>query len=299
MPYMSYASYPDGHGNQALIFSRERIENQSSIQIVAIVVNDSEGIADCFGFNEISKTEFERIVARFYNGDKYVYIEAPVIKSILLNAEKSTRKSGEKLSYEYICWKTLLSDTKSEPVPIELILKSAVERKPLSDEDLEKIYMFDFLQRWFFDTEHNEEFKTLTDELNDKIKNDNLQFNLDKIVEECSDKIFTCAQKDLLDKRILMSAYLKYLSQDIDNPIEESQMLYSLYYDEDKKNMLAKNIIRKSIYEYYILLKFKYKEDSKTTNIFAKKNKSNDYELTAKQVDSTISLIESLWIKDA
>lgn len=298
IPYMSYASYPDGHGNQALIFSRERIDNLGSIQIVAIVVNDSEGIVDCFGFNEISKTEFERIVARFYNGDKYVYINAPVVKSILLNAEKLTRKSCGNLSYEYICWKTLLSDIQAEPVPIELILKSAAEKKSLSDKDLEEIYMFDFLQRWFFDTERSEEFKSLIDYLNDKMGANDFQFNLDEIVDKNLDKIFTSEQKNLLDKRILMSAYLKYLSQGAGTTVEEAQILYSLYYDEDKKTKLAKNIIRKSIYEYYVLLKFKYKEESKTTNIFAKKNKSKDYELTAKQVDLAISLIESLWIKN-
>lgn len=290
-PYLSYASYPDGHGNQAVIFSRER-ENET-IQIVAIVINDTYGILDCFGFNEISKTEFERIVNRFYNGDEHVYLNAPVIKTILMNAEKLTRKSGEKISYEYICWKTLLSDIQAEPVPIELTLKSQFEQKSLSDEELEKIYMLDFIQRWFFDTEYNEGFKSIIDSLNSKMAANDFNIDFESIVKENLEKIFSLEQKNLLDKRILMSTYLKYLSGNK----EETQLLYSLYFDEDKKSKLAENIIRKSIYEYYISLKFKYKEEHKMTNIFAMKNKSKTFELNPKQIDSVISIIENLWVK--
>ncbi|MFA7658995.1 MAG: hypothetical protein WCY19_06150 [Candidatus Gastranaerophilaceae bacterium] len=294
-PYLSYASYPDGHGNQALIFSRERTGVLDTIQIVAVVVNDSDGIVDCFGFNEISKTEFERIVARFYNGDEYVYINSPVVKNILLNAEKTTRKSGGKLSYEYICWKTLLSDVQAEPVPIELILKTEFNQVPISDEDLEKIYMFDFLQRWFLDTDYSDEFRSMAEGLNKKFSEDDFKIDLDKIVNDNLEKIFTIEQKTLLDKRILMSAYLRYLSVGAWTSKSEAQLLYSLYFDENKKSELAKNIIRKSLYEYYVSLKFKYKEEHKMTNIFTMRNKPKTLDLTSKQVDLAISMIESLW----
>lgn len=290
-PYCSYASYPDGHGNQALIFSRER-ENES-IQIMAVVINDTYGLIDCFGFNEISKTEFERIVDRFYDGDERVYLNAHVIKTILLDAEKLTRKVDGKISYEYICWKTLLSDIQTEPVPIELILKSEFEQKPLSDSELEKIYMFDFIQKWFFDTDYNEDFKLLIRDLNNKIVEDDFNIDLEAVIVQNLNKIFSAEQKTLLDKRILMSAYLEYLSGDK----ESAQLLYSLYFEEEKKSKLATNIIRKSIYEHYVSLKFQYKEEHKMTNIFALKNKPKVYELTPKQIDSTISIIEKLWVK--
>lgn len=290
-PYCSYASYPDGHGNQALIFSRER-ENDS-VQIVAIVINDMWGIVDCFGFNEISKAEFERIVDRFYGADDHVYIDSHVLKSILLHAEKLTRLSEGKLSYEYICWKNLLSDIPVEQVPIELILKSAFDAKAVSDADLEEIFMFDFIQRWFYDTENNRDFKAFIDILNSRVSVNDFKFDFEELIQENLEKIFTVEQKDLLDKRILMGSYLKYLSGND----KDAQLLYSLYFSEVKKAELEKNIIRKSIYEYYVLLKFKYKETHKATNIFAMKNKPKDEELTPKQVDHIISLIEKLWVK--
>lgn len=289
-PYQSYTSYPDGHGNQAIIFSRER-ENES-IQLVAVVINDCWGVVDCFGFNDISKAEFERIVNRFYNGDEHVYINASVIKSILQKAEDLTRKTDGQISYEYICWKTLLSDIQEEPVPVELILKTKFDKKPLSDEDLERIYMFDFIQRWFLDTDYNSEFGALTEELNKELAANNFKIDFETIVKENSDRIFSNEEKNLLDKRILMCAYLKYLSGNT----QDTQILYSLYFDEDRKSKLIKNIIRKSIYEYYVTLKFRHKEDSKMTNIFALKNKPKTMELTPKQIDLTISIIESLWL---
>jgi len=290
-PYMSYASYPDGHGNQALIFSREK-ENES-IQIVAIVVNDTNGIVDCFGFNDISKTEFERIVDRFYNGDNKVYIDAHVIKTILQNAEKITRRVGGKISYEYICWKRLLCDITTEIVPIELTLNSVFKQEPLTDENLEDIYMFDFLQRWFFDTEYSDEFKAVVDDLNSKISANDFSFEFDDVVVQSSMKIFTTKQKKILGKRILMSSYLRYLSGNK----ADAALLYSLYCDEDKKAKLEQNIIRKSIYEYFVSLKFRYKEENKMTNIFALRNKPKTQELTSKQIDMVISIIEGLWVK--
>lgn len=294
-PYQSYASYPDGHGNQALIFSRIRENNgvNVSIQMVAVVINDTYGILDCFGFNEISKTEFERIVTRFYNGDENVYLDSHVIKAILLNAEKLTRKQGGKIPYEYICWRNLLSDISSEAVPIELNLKSRLEQKTLTEDELEKIYMLDFIQRWFFDTEYSDEFKSLVEDLNTKIGANDFNIDLEAAVKENLNNIFSVEQKNLFDKRILLSAYLKYLAGNK----EEAQLLYSLYFDEEKKSKLDENIIRKSCYEYYVALKFKYKEEHKMTNIFAMKNKQKSSEMSEKQINSAIALIEKLWVK--
>lgn len=291
-PYSSYASYPDGHGNQAVIFSRIR-ENET-IQMVAIVINDIHGILDCFGFNEISKAEFERIVARFYNGDEYVYLNTTVIKNLLTESEKLTRKTGGQVSYEYICWKTLLSDIQAEPVPIELTLKSQFEHRCLIDKELKKIYMLDFIQRWFFDTEYNESFKLLIESLNTKISTNDINIDFEAYVQENLENIFSNGQKNLLGKRILMSSFLKYLS----NNKEEAQLLYSLYLDKDKKSELAENIIRKSIYEYYVSLKFKYKEEHKMANIFTLKNKPKALGLSPKQIDSTILKIEGLWVHE-
>lgn len=290
-PYVSYTSYPDGHGNQAIIFARER--ETETIQFVAIVINDSWGIVDCFGFNEISKPELERIVERFYNGEEQVYISPHFAKTLLVNAEKLSRKQGSKSSYEYICWKTLLSDIEQEVVPVELILKSEYQHAHLTDDQLDQIYEFDFVQRWFFDPEYNDAFKELVEKLNSSVAANNLDFEFEEVVANNLDLIFDSEQKNLLDKRILMCAYLRHLAGKKD----DAKLLYSLYFDEAKKLELAKNIIRKSIYEYYISLKFRLAEIKKTTNIFALKGNKDALGLNPKQVELVISILDSLWVK--
>ena len=292
-PYECYSSYPDGHGNLALIYSR--IREDDTIQLVASVVNDSWGIIDCFGFNEISKAEFERIIDRFYSGDERVKIAPQVIKSVLQRAEALTRKTDGHISYEYICWKTLFADIQEEPVPVEFILNQKFEKVKLKEKDLEKIYTLDFTQRGFVDVDYNSEFKILIEELNEKIKKDDFKIDFDNVVKNNTPLIFTNEEKNKLDKRILMSAYLKYLSNDK----KDAQLLFSLYYDEPLKHELTENIVRKSIYEYYVALKFKQKESKQTTNIFTLKNKPKVQELTMKQLELMISIIESLWVKNA
>ena len=152
--------------------------------------------------------------------------------------------------------------------------------------------MFDFIQRWFLDSDYNPEFGVLTSELNKKILSNDFNIDFEKVIKDNFDKIFSDDQKNLLDKRILMCGYLKYLSANN----QDAQLLYSLYFDDNKKQKLAKNMIKKSIYEYYVTLKFKHKEDKKMTNIFALKNKPKVSELTPKQIDSVIELIEKLWV---
>lgn len=290
-PHSAYTSYPDGHGNQALIFARER--EDETIQMTALVVNDTLGIVDCFGFNQISAAEYSRITERFYNGSDHVYINPHFAKTMLNNAERLTRKVEGKLSYEYICWKNLFSDIESEPVPIELTLRMEFKQDKLSEESLNKIYNMDFIQRWFLDTEYSPEFKIIVEDLNSRMASNFFQFDLDEIVEANLEKIFSSKEKNLLDKRILMGAYLKFL----EGSKTEAQDLYSLYFDEDKKSELSKNIIRKSLYEYYVSMKFKYKEEHKMTNIFAMRNKPKPQEVSQKQIDLMISLIERLWVK--
>ncbi len=291
-PYCSYSSYPDGHGNQAVIFSRER--DDETIQMMAVVINDVVGIVDCFGFNQISKSEFERIVSKFYGNDEKIYINPHVAKVLFAKAEKLTRKLGGKISYEFICWKMLLADIEPDAVPYELTLKSAIELKPLGENDFAKIALMDFVQRWFLDTEYSETFKKLVDSMNSKILGDAFDYNFEEIVEESCENIFDAEEKTLLDKRILMSAYLKYLAAEN----EDAQILYSLYFDDEHKRELEKNIIRKSIYEYYMSQKFKYKDEHKMTNIFAMRNNQRSVLLSLKQIEHVISQIEKCWVKN-
>ena len=292
-PYESYSSYPDGHGNQALIFSRER--EDETIQIVATVISDKWGIVDCFGFNQISKKEFSRIVERFYGNDLPVFINHTVLKTLLMNAEETVHKHGELMSYEYICWRNLLHDIPTEPVPMQYILEDKFEKKTLTKKELDKICLAEETQKWFIDTVFSVKFYDFTEKLNNNFKKDNYDIDLDEAIEEDLSKLIDKDEEKIWSKRIMNVAYLKYLA----NEKNLAGLFYALYFDEDAKHELFKNIIRKSIYEYYVSIKFKLDETKKTANLF---RRNSDYEdeitITKAQAEKVIEKIEKAWVQE-
>lgn len=292
-PYESYSSYPDGHGNQALIFSRER--EDETIQIVATVISDKWGIVDCFGFNQISKKEFSRIVERFYGNDLPVFINHTVLKTLLMNAEETVHKHGELMSYEYICWRNLLHDIPTDPVPMQYILEDKFEKKTLTKKELDKICLAEETQKWFIDTDFSVKFYDFTEKLNNNFKKDNYDIDLDEAIEEDLSKLIDKDEEKIWSKRIMNVAYLKYLA----NEKNLAGLFYALYFDEYAKHELFKNIIRKSIYEYYVSIKFKLDETKKTANLF---RRNSDYEdeitITKAQAEKVIEKIEKAWVQE-
>lgn len=289
-PYECYTSYPDGHGNQALIFSRER--EDETIQFLAVVVNDKWGIVDCFGFNQITKDEFEKIVARFYGDEDSVYINQTVLKALLQNAENIIHRNGEIVSYEYICWRTITSDIPVEPVPMEFIMEDKFKKEPLSDEDFDKICLSDIAQKWFLDTDFSDEFADFMTKINKNYKAGEFDQDLDKEIEENIDTIIPKKDVKRWSKRILTSAYLKYLA----NEKAEAQRLYSLYFDEKALRKMFINIVRKSIYEYYMCLKFRAIDLENTANIFSRNKNNSKGEFELEDIEKIIAEIEKKWV---
>ena len=292
-PYESYSSYPDGHGNQALIFSRER--EDETIQLVATVVSDKWGIVDCFGFNQITKNDFKRIVERFYGDDLPVFINHTVLKTLLMKAEETVHKHGELMSYEYICWRNLLHDIPTEPVPMQYILEDKFEKKTLTKKELDKICLAEETQKWFLDTDFSIKFYDFTEKLNNNFKKDNYDIDLDEAIDEDLHKLIDKNEEKIWAKRIMNVAYLKYLA----NEKNLAGLFYALYFDEDAKEELFRNIIRKSIYEYYVSIKFKLDSANKTTNLFKRNtNYEDEITITKAQAEKVIEKIEKAWVQE-
>lgn len=239
-PYKFCITYPDGHGNQAVIISR--INKNGKVQFVAIVIDDYKGIKDCFGFNEISKFECNAIIERFYRGQRALDLEPPVLKSILLRAEKlSARKP-----YEYVCWKSLLADIDCAP------LKLNYEIKKLTPDEFEEILKYDFTDFWFLNSTYSDEFEEFL-KLLDEPK------DFERLIDENLENVFFPDEYKIWSDRILNVALLKHLS----GHEKAAENLYSLYNDKTLKREFFKNILRKSIYEYF----FAQKDDEKVKAI--------------------------------
>ena len=192
-------------------------------------------------------------------------ITPEALKAILLNAEKLS----DKFPYEYICWKNLLADIEIPKESIEEILAQKLNKQNISEKDLEQISSLDFMDKWFLDPNYSDEFE-------DVINQRTTDFN--KLIEENVDKVFYKDEESIWSKRLLMSAYLE-LSQ---GKAQTAELLYNLYFDKKHLREFFKNILRKSIYEYYISLKFD--------------TELNNGRYSIKELDEIIKKIEGLWV---
>ena len=248
-PYKFCITYPDGHGNQAIIVSRTTAGG--NMQFVAIVIDDYHGIKDCFGFNNITRFECNTIIERFYRGQRALDIEPAILKSILINAEKLSK---HKMPYEYVCWRNLLADI--EPKPLKLNYKIS----QLSQKQFEEILVYDFTDYWFLNSTYSDEFEEFLREI-ETISCE----KYDEFIDQNVEKVFYPEENIIWTNRILNCALLKHLAGEE----KAAQNLYSLYNDKKLIRELYKNILRKSVYEYY----------------FAKEDKER------------VQKIESMWVR--
>src|SRR5574344_211304 len=255
-PYKSYISYPDGHGNCAVVFTRKRRDEY--LQFVAMVVNDRYCILDCFGFNEITEFDFDRILERFFATGQKVEISPEVLKGLIDDAEKLSRYNMDILPYEYVCWKNIFLD-----IPVKKP-ECKISKKELSAEEFEKVSNLDVVQHWFYDTDTSEEFNTFITKLNSQMRENEFNLDLDKFVADNFNMVFTEKETLLWNQRFYLSAYLSQL-----NAINsESQLFHSLIGNKE----FLKNILKKE-----------------------KEENNIGFELI--QIDMVISSIEDKWVK--
>ena len=282
-PYKVYTSFPDGHGNMAIIFSR--IRGNRTLQFLAIVINPRYGILDSFGFNLMTEQDFYKIVDKFYNYQEKYEINAGVAKYLLEQAEENSHLNGEQIPYEYICWQSILLDIESEKPAIYL------EKKELNQKDIDKLCLSEYVQNWFFDEITSEEFKAFIDKLSAEFRANNFNVDLDKFIADNFDSIYNA--QELAYKLITfnIAAYLRMLKGDKDL----AQILYSL----GSNYSFLTNILRKSIYEYYVGKRYILKNQRKASSIFEKKTQGSADDFKLLQLDMIISSIEARWVDNA
>jgi len=270
-PHKFYVTYPDGHGDIAMIFTR--LTENKKIRFVSIVTNIRTGIKDCFGFFEISEFEYSKILERFLRDEKTVDITPEGFRTLLYNAEMATiKKSGKhwKFPYEYICWRNLLIDIDFDAEPVEEILKKQVIPEKGTDI-ISKLEELRIASRWFLDANYSNEFIELLKQLK-------TTENLDDLIDKNIENIFTDDEKDEWTQKIIISAYIKLaIGKD-----DQARIIYGLALSEEGKNNLYKEILKRSIYEYLMVIKYDKNIDS--------------YNLTHEEINDKIKYIEEKWV---
>ena len=207
--------------------------------------------------------------------EKTVDITPEGFKTLLHSAELTTiEKSNNhwKFPYEYICWRNLLIDIDFEDRKLDEILQTEV--KPTSaDKIFNKLDELRFSSRWFLDINYSNEFNQLLKSLKDAN-------NLDNLIDENIEKIFNDEEKDEWTKKILTSAYIKYAI----GKGEDASLIYGLALSKENKTNLYKEILKRSIYEYLMVVKY-------DKNV-------NSYGLTHEEINDKIKYIEEKWVSN-
>jgi hypothetical protein len=212
-------------------------------------------------------------------------IKPEIVKHLLQRAVEISYDNKDPLPYEYICWESILLDIEPKRPEIEL------EKKELCQKDIDKLCLNDFVQNWFFDEITSPEFKTFIEKLSNEFKKNNFDVDIDKYIANNFNTIYTAKELTYQLVSFKIAAYLRLTKNDK----ELATILYSL----DSNYSFLTNILRKSIYEYYVAKRYLLKNQKQTKNKFEQKMQSdfNNFELL--QLDMIIASIEARWVNHA
>ncbi len=163
--YECFAGYIDGAGSQGVIVSR--IKPEKDILMFSVVVNDIEGIIDCFGFGSISVADYERIVSRFTRDALCVKVSPKYCRFVLQKAEAVNKKNNTPMPYEYISWKNLTYDFPQYENCPENELKTKIQCATANNPVL--LFNFPEMKYWFLDENDNPYIKPLIRKILDNI----------------------------------------------------------------------------------------------------------------------------------
>ncbi len=148
VPYQCFLTLSDGIGNQGLLFSRQR--SNGDISMLSVALNDVHGIIDCFGFFQLSMSDFHKIIEKFHEGATKIKISPEFAAYKLINAEKLNQERTFRLPYEYRCWRPLLDGIIPEAPSEALTVDSTWVRKEWMDET-DNLYQHPDFNSWFLE----------------------------------------------------------------------------------------------------------------------------------------------------
>ena len=270
-PDKFYVTYPDGHGDMAMIFTR--ISSENRVRFVSVVVNTETGIKDCFGFFDISQFECDKILERFLRDERVASVCPQDFCKILYSAEKTTFKKypDDDLSYEYVCWKNLLADIDYIREDIYDFVSKEIKPVQIDDNIFGKLDEMKVSKRWFLDADYSDEFQDL-------IKDLKTSQNLNELIQNHMHKVFYDEEKQAWYDKLLMSAFIKYSIGKQD----EAAQLYGLAKNPEMFDKFLLEVLKRSIYEYFMAIK--YNKDLNVLNF------------TNEEISDKISYIETNWV---
>lgn len=265
--YKCFASPVDGIGNQGIIISR--LQENKDITLFSIVINDMQGIMDCFGFSQITHTDFDRIIQKFQEGTTRVNISAEYCKYQLAISERLNRILNMPIPYEYSAWKVLAADIGDFTEDLDALVTDLKDDSLI--KEIHKLYNIPDFYCWFIeDDDHPSILSFFEENLSYFIAHLDTDVNsLDKIcnyyngrITEIIEEIFDHNWRELYYQRLASEAYLLKTQNMLNESKLAATAAWTLCSDSlisVCNNAFVFKLMQRSIAES--LLRFQYKID--------------------------------------
>ena len=296
-PYTFFTTYPDGVGSQCVVCSR--IDSNGLFSVVNTIVDDIDGVIDCFGFFCITEFDFNKILDRLNNQSITIEITPEYAKKILSEAELLTKKQQYSIPYEYSCWKHTLYDIHPADLDIDGCVKKWADEIVLPDYKL--IEQSNIFSSWFFEESDNECSKNMIEDIFSAVeKEESLSvIDIDNKIDEYFLKIFDEKQLDILFNRMKTCAYLADIQEDVAlrNSVSfVAEEIKNTAKDSLKDIRFLLNILRKTVLEAFLRELNKHKTNKNSpTNIFTNYKKNTEKLIPEDKLNFMIDLMIEKW----
>lgn len=296
-PYTFFTTYPDGVGSQCVVCSR--IDSNGLLSVVNTIVDDIDGVIDCFGFFCITEFDFNKILDRLNNQSITIEITPEYAKKILSEAELLTKKQQYSIPYEYSCWKHTLYDIHPADLDIDGCVKKWADEIVLPDYKL--IEQSNIFSSWFFEESDNECSKNMIEDIFSAVeKEESLSvIDIDNKIDEYLVRIFDEKQLDILFNRMKTCAYLADIQEDVAlrNSVSfVAEEIKNTEKDSLKDIRFLLNILRKTVLEAFLRELNKHKTNKNSpTNIFTNYKKNTEKLIPEDKLNFMIDLMIEKW----
>ena len=283
-PMNFWFSCADGNSNISCVFARNK--SNGFIQTFFTVFNLYSGPVASFGFNEITKHDFNVILMRFFKSSIHAKISLKDGKAIFDTLASRGWKDNIKIPYEFICWRRLTYDVEPNSSKFSDILGRDLKKNKVNKKVVQEILNTDLFSSWFFDckkiTQISDVIQTLTSNIPTNIE------EVNEIVKNAADSLFCEPNfKEKFIEKIYFQSFILLKS----NMPNAANSLYSLTFDENIVFEFLLTIIKKSLYFYFI--NEMYEQENNSSNIFSKNAADVQNSDTAKRI---LKIIEEEWV---
>ncbi|MFH0702645.1 MAG: hypothetical protein V2B14_03800 [bacterium] len=309
--YECYTNNIDGSGNQIILVSR--IKQNQDILMFSVIINDTEGIVDCFGFYGINKHDFSRIINKLQEESPKIFIAPEYCKYKLEEAEIINRINNFSIAYEYIAWKSIISDVSPLNESIEQTAMQWANKNFVKKG--KTLYKHPDFKYWFLEDDDHPAVKPFIEKIIAKTLQQKDYFIenpvklMDWLEEEITGiipEIFDENLKEIYRKRLLNIAYLLNFQELSSFRNIASSLAWVLSHDNDlaiEKLTFFRELLKKTIFEGFSRYEYNLDQSKKPQNITfwkARKNKEiNDKSgLSGQSLNDIIDILDNSWLEE-